>query len=155
MVATDGEVAWVETQRRAACGACAASHGCGTSVLGQWFGQRMARIRVLNRCGAGVGDEVIIGIREDALVRGSLAVYAVPVVGLVAGALAGDALGVALGLAGADWVGIIAGLAGLGTGLSLVRRYARRLQRDERYQPVVLRRAAGGFPYRVEARTLD
>lgn len=152
MVATDGEVAWVDTQRKAACGSCSASHGCGTSVLGQWFGQRMGRVRVLNRCDARVGDEVVIGIREDALVRGSLAVYAVPVLGLLAGAVAGDALLRRLGLASADWAGIVFGMVGLGVGLWLVHRYARRVQCDERYQPVALRHAQSPSPAWVDAR---
>ncbi len=43
------------------------------------------QLRVLNRINARVGDDVVVGISEAGLLRGSLAVYAAPLAGLFAG----------------------------------------------------------------------
>jgi sigma-E factor negative regulatory protein RseC len=140
VVSVEGAFAWVETQRKTACGSCSARAGCGTSVLDKVFGQRMNRIRALNQTEAQVGDEVIIGLSESALVRGSFAVYAVPLVGLFVGAGLATALS---GQAGAEGEGlaILGGVLGLAAGFLLVRRFSRRIQSDRNYQPVILRSA--------------
>lgn len=137
----DGDV-WVETRRRSTCSACAAEKGCGTAVLAKVLGQRRAQIRVLADMPLTVGDRVVIGIGEQALVRGSLAVYAVPLLMLLLGALLGR-----LGAGGGLWVNaetasLILGLGGLAAGLLWLKRFTRHIKDDRNYQPVVLRRLA-------------
>lgn len=145
VVAVDGAFAWIETRRKTACGSCSAKAGCGTSVLDKVFGQRMNRIRALNQVEARVGDEVIIGLSESALVRGSFAVYATPLVGLFAGA------GLATAWSGADGEGlaILGGVLGLAAGFLVVRRFSRRIQTDRNYQPVVLRQSIQPVGFRI------
>ncbi|HDP89981.1 MAG TPA: Fis family transcriptional regulator [Thioalkalivibrio sp.] len=126
--------AWVETQRKSACGQCSASKGCGTSVLDKVLGRRRSVVRVLNPVGAELGDEVVIGLGEGAFVRGSLAVYALPLVTLLAGAMLGQWLGQA------DVAAVLGGLAGLAAGFAWVWLFTRRIAGDSRYQPVILRR---------------
>jgi sigma-E factor negative regulatory protein RseC len=133
----DGHV-WVEAERKSACGSCSVNKGCGTSVLGKLFGGRHAQLRAIDPIGVGLGDEVVLGVREDALVRGSLAVYAVPLLALVAGALIA-ALLLPAAPASEPWIAL-AGLAGLGSGLGWLRWFGNRISRDPRYQPIVLRR---------------
>jgi len=140
VVELDGDGVWVETRRRSTCGGCSARGGCGTATLATVLGNRRSRVRVLARPGLRPGDEVVIGIRGQALVRGSLAVYAVPVLLLLAGALAGEYIA-GRGLAeSAEAASILLGLLGLGAGLGWLRRFTRRIRNDHRYQPVVLRR---------------
>lgn len=145
VVAVDGAFAWIETRRKTACGSCSAKAGCGTSVLDKAFGQRMNRIRALNQVEARVGDEVIIGLSESALVRGSFAVYAIPLVGLFAGA------GLATALSGAEGEGlaILGGVLGLAAGFIAVRRFSHRIQTDRSYQPVVLRQLIQPAGFRI------
>lgn len=145
VVAVEGAFAWVETRRRTACGSCSARAGCGTSVLDKVFGQRMNRIRALNQAEARVGDEVIIGLSESALVRGSFAVYAIPLVGLFVGA------GLATAMSGAEGEGlaILGGVLGLAAGFLAVSRFSRRIQTDRNYQPVVLRSALQPVGFKV------
>lgn len=131
---------WVETQRRSTCGACNLNGGCGTSVLSRVMGQRRTRVRALDSLGARVGDEVVIGIEDTMLLRGSLAVYAVPLLGLLGGAVSGAAFAPHWGWS-AEGGSIVFGLTGLGLGILWLACYARRMQLDRRYQPVVLRRA--------------
>ncbi len=141
VVAVEPGFAWVETQRQNACGSCAAKAGCGTSVLAKVYGQRRTRVRALDPGGMQVGDTVVIGLREAAFVKGSLAVYLVPLAGLLGGGLFGELIGQQM-----QWPGevatLLAAAAGFLAGLVWVRRFARRVRADLRFQPVVLRRLA-------------
>lgn len=130
---------WVETQRRSTCGACNLNGGCGTSVLSRVMGRRRTRVRALDSLGARVGEEVVIGIEDSMLLRGSLAVYAVPLLGLLGGAVSGAALAPHWQWS-AEAGSILFGLAGLGVGVLWLAFHARRTRLDRRYQPVVLRR---------------
>ncbi len=142
VIATEGELAWVETERKSTCGSCTARKGCGTGVLAKVVGRKLTQVVALNRAGARPGDTVVVGIDESSLVRGSLAVYAMPLLTLFAGALLGE-------YGFSAWAGeagsLFGGIAGLLLGFAWLRRFSRRSQADPRYQPVVLRRigAAG------------
>ena len=99
-------------------------------------------MRVLSDLPLAVGDQVVIGIREQALVRGSLAVYAVPLLLLLAGAIIGE-LGAGQGLwNSAEAASVLLGAGGLVTGLLWLKHFSRRIHDDTDYQPVVLRRKA-------------
>lgn len=142
VVATEGDFAWVETQRQSTCGACAANHACGTAVLSKVLGQRHTRVRALNPEGARVGDRVVVGLDEAALLRGSMAVYAVPLLTLLAGSIVGSLLAKQWLLAG-EAMSVGLGIAGLVAGLVWLKGFTRRIRSDNRYQPVVLRRLPG------------
>lgn len=139
VVAREGAHAWVERERRSACGSCAVNKGCGTGVLAQVLGRRMMRLKVLNPVAAEPGDAVVLGLDERALVRGSLAVYMVPLAALFAFGLLGEALGAQWG-ASSEAPAVLFALAGLGGGLWWLRGYSRRLAGDTRYAAVILRR---------------
>jgi len=140
VVKVEGGYAWVETLRTSTCGACAAGQGCGASVLASVLGQRNAPVRVINGIGALVGDRVVIGIAESSLVRGSLAVYAVPLAGLFIGALTGHYLGDGWAPRHADLSDLLGAAAGFAAGLGWLKHFSRATGRDDRYQPVILRR---------------
>ena len=72
------DVAWVETQRKNSCSACSAQKGCGTSVLQKVLGNKRNILRVNNPGGYSKGDQVMLGLQEHALVKGSLLLYALP-----------------------------------------------------------------------------
>jgi sigma-E factor negative regulatory protein RseC len=140
VVGVEGAEAWVETQRQNTCGSCAVNKGCGTSVLAKILGRKRTLVRVMNPIGARLGDEVVVGIEEGALVRGSMALYGLPLLTLLVGAIVGEALS-SSAAAGSELFGILGGLGGLAAGLAWVRGFATRARGDRRYQPVILRRA--------------
>jgi len=137
----DDGFAWVETKRPSACGACAERPGCGTSALADVLGRRQAPVRVVNSIGAVAGDRVVIGVSESGLLRGSLAVYAVPLAGLFFGALGGYYLSDGAPRGDVDLWSLLLGAAGFSVGLLWLRRFSRATGRDGRYQPVTLRHA--------------
>jgi sigma-E factor negative regulatory protein RseC len=75
------------------------------------------------------------------MLRGSLALYAVPLAGLLGGALAGHWLPAALGAGHAELASILGAAAGFWAALVWLRRFSRISAADERYQPVLLRHA--------------
>lgn len=141
IVAVENGDVWVETQRRTACGQCAANKGCGTATLAKVLGNKRSRVRALNptSTSVAVGDEVVIGIDEQALVRGSLAVYTVPLLSLFIFGLLGQVLGTQLLMGSSELMSIGFSVVGLALGFVWVRRFTAHISSDERYQPVLLR----------------
>ncbi len=139
VVATTGEEAWVETSRGSSCGSCSAK-GCGTGALSQVLGRHTQKLRVKNPIGATSGEGVVLGIDESALLRGSLAVYLVPLLALLGGGLLGEALAHALGIAG-EGMTILSAIAAVSLSLWWLRRFNRHAAGDSRYHAVILRRS--------------
>ncbi|MDP1521275.1 SoxR reducing system RseC family protein [Porticoccus litoralis] len=90
VVALENDGLWVETVQRSACHVCAVQKGCGQGVLARFVGNS-AVIRVLpGECDLKdiqANDQVVIGIPEDVLVRGTLLLYFLPLLMLVTGAV--------------------------------------------------------------------
>jgi len=145
VVDVQGEFAWIESERATSCGSCSVRKGCGTSAIAQLLGQRRVRLRVLNRINARRGDKVVIGISETGVVQGSLAVYASPLLGLFAGALAGQVFGSALLGITSDLPAIAGAGVGFLAALIWLKGFSHDREKDADYQPVVLRQqsAAG------------
>jgi len=146
VVGTEGEFAWVQAPRASACGTCASEQSCGTATLSKVLGGRQTRVRALNTIGARAGERVVIGMNEAALVRGSLAVYLVPILALLGGGGLGQMLAGRLSIVSAEAAASWLGFAGLLGGLLWVRGFGRRILNDTRFQPVLLRRIGGDGP---------
>ena len=140
VVRIEGDDAWVETQRQSSCSACSASKGCGTSVLSNVLGKRINHVRVLNSIDVKPGDQVIIGVEEQSLVRGSIAVYLVPLVSMFSLALFADWFAKQQNWGQHDLAAIIGAVIGFGLGLSWLKRFSRKIYRDKHYQPVIIRK---------------
>ena len=142
VVAFEGDDVWVETQRQSACGQCAANKGCGTATLAKVLGNKRTRVRVLNprATKVSVGDEIVVGIEEQALVRGSLAIYIAPLLALFLFGLLGEVIAAQFNMVQPDILVVILGLFGLGLGFIWVKRFSRVISSDSRYQPVLLHR---------------
>lgn len=138
VVETEGEFAWVETERRSSCGSCSVK-GCGTGALSKILGKRSQQLKVRNPIDAKPGDEVILGIREEDLLKGSLAVYIVPLLAMLAGALLGEGLAPQWG-SDNEVLSLFFGLLGFAAGLLWLHYFNRRLSRNGSFMAVILRK---------------
>lgn len=130
----------LQASTRTACGSCAAKQGCGTSVLSGWLGRKVVHIRADNTVDAQVGDEVVIGLGEDALLSGSVWIYLMPLLAMLIAALLADQL-LESGGQGRDLLILLAAAAGFGLMLLGARAWLKTQSRGGRLSPVVLRKA--------------
>lgn len=137
VVALDGDFAYVETERKTSCQSCSVNKGCGTHTLSKVLGQKATRVKALNPLGIGINEIVVVGLDEDALVKGSLAVYSIPVISMLLFALVAQWL---VGSAeGEGWI-VLSALFGLMLGFYWLKGFSAKISEDKRYQPVILQR---------------
>lgn len=147
VVAVEAGAVWVETLRRSGCGRCDEPGGCGNGALAQRARERIGRVRALSGLPLKVGDEVVVGIPDGTLLRGTLLIYLLPVLSMVLGAAGGAALF-------PGDIGTVAGLlAGLVLAFVLIRRLSRQAVRDPAGQPLVIRQVVAGETAGCERRS--
>ena len=83
----DGNRVELELQRGSACGQCELSRGCGTGALGRLLGKRSKPLVIETDRDLKPGDRLQLGLSESALVKASLTVYGLPLLGMVAAGL--------------------------------------------------------------------
>lgn len=140
VVAADEAWATVRVERRSTCGSCSARSGCGNGVLSEVLGRRSLELRLANSHGLRPGERVTLGVHDRALVSGALAVYLLPLLGMM---LVPITLGWILP-GSAEGLLILAGIAGFALGLAGVRRWLR--GQGDRFDPVLLGRQTAGQP---------
>ncbi|WP_166269069.1 SoxR reducing system RseC family protein [Marinobacter caseinilyticus] len=132
VVAIKGDQLWVQTIQLSACNTCSAKQGCGQRVLAGVTAGRANQVLVDNVLGARVGDVVTLAIEESALLRASLLVYALPLIFLVVGAVAGHQLAPS-----SDGWALV--LSGLGMGLGFVVVHRQQKHHGQFFRPQLLR----------------
>lgn len=141
LVERNGEFAWVETLRQSACGSCSQNKGCGVSVLQRLFSARKHRIKVVNPLRADIGDRVVLGLDEDAFIRGSFLTYLMPLLSSMGLAFVGEILARNIG-ASPNALSMLGAAIGLLGGYLVLHLWTQRKQADSRYHPIILRRIA-------------
>ena len=132
----------LQARTQSACGSCAVSKGCGTSVLSKVVGKKFTRFQVDNNVNAVVGDTVVIGIHEDALLKGSLVMYILPIISMLFFAVFFDFV-LPLLLQSRDLIIAGSSIAGLILGFLLSKWYFQRHSNAQHFSPVVLRKIIG------------
>ena len=143
VVGVDGATVWLEPEQTTSCGSCASASSCGAGASEGGLGtvaNRIAarRFALDNTGGLRVGERVVVGVAERALIRAALTAYGLPL------ATALTAGGIAEGAWGSDLATMVAMAGGLLFGLSLARIIARRLSAQGGLAPHFLRRAKPG-----------
>lgn len=135
VVSVDATHAWVESVQKSSCQNCALKSGCGQAVMGRWA-QRSTRLPVLlngeNTANIATGDQVRFGVAGSVVANGSLLVYLIPLLGLIMGTGAGQAL------ESSEVISVLGGLVGFLAGGAIVRRHAYKTRHNTRLQPVLL-----------------
>ena len=127
----DGDMIEVRLERQTVCDHCELGQRCGTGALGRLLGRRSRPLRLENRQRLRPGDRLQLRLSEAALVKVSLAIYGLPLLGALAAGV-----GAALGGFG-ELVVIAFSAAGFYAGFRFAARWAKRLE-SGRVAPYIL-----------------
>jgi sigma-E factor negative regulatory protein RseC len=134
--ATLNSTATLEIERKTACGICGQTRGCGNSIWGKLFAHQSTAFKAQNRINAKVGDSVIVGINEKALVKSAVLLYMLPLATMLIGAI------LAKQLNASELAAMLGAAAGLVLGLLWVKGHTMSNSYFKLQQPVILRLAA-------------
>lgn len=139
VIAVEDNQLLLEAETSAACNACAAKQGCGTSVLSKWIGGKFTRFQATNTVNARVGDEVVVGLAEEAMLKGSVLVYLLPLLAMIGFALLADSL-ISADAASRDLLVMISAVIGFALMLVISRLLLAMGSNKRKLTPVVLRK---------------
>jgi len=129
-------VATLEIERKTACGLCGQTRGCGNSIWGKLFAHQSSAFKAQNRINAKVGDSVIVGINEKALVKSALLLYMLPLATMLIGAI------LTSHFRQTDASAMLGAVIGLALGLLWVKGHTMSSSYFRLQQPVILRLAS-------------
>ncbi len=126
----------VENQNK--CGSCGAKSSCHEGESSQI---KEKIITALDPLGLRVGQKVKINLESKNLVKASILIYALPLFGLLFGAIIGSYYARTNGYNGnADLYSVIGATFGLGIAILGLRKYSKRLENSNKYYPIVVER---------------
>lgn len=135
VVAIEADCLLVETLSRSTCASCQTQKVCGQSALARW-GAKPARLRVSlegkDPSQFKVGDRVSIGVPEDVIARGSILIYALPLVVMMMASY------VAHRQHWSDALVAMCALLGLIAGAFIVRLWSKQTYFQHRLQPTLI-----------------
>jgi sigma-E factor negative regulatory protein RseC len=131
--------AWVEGIQQSACGSCSAKTGCGQHAMSQlgrkvslWLPFDTSTDRQWQQ-GIKIGQQVVVGLPEGAILKSTLVLYGIPLIALVFGAILGHFLSGERG-------SIIVSLLSMLLGFKLARFWSE--QNKQHWQPHFIRHCA-------------
>ena len=122
----DGKRVELELQRGGACDQCELNKGCGTGALSRLIGRRPRPLVIESEQDCEPGDQVVLELPESALVKASLLLYGLPLLGLLLGGLLAALL--AELLTTPEWLVTVIALLGLFVGFKIAARFTQRLE---------------------------
>lgn len=133
-------IATLEIERKTACGLCGQTRGCGNAIWGKLFAHRSSAFKASNTIHAVVGQSVIVGIHERALVWSALLLYILPLVTMLIASI------LVMQWTDSNGITMLAALAGLVLGLLWVKGFTASNPYFVLQQPVILRLASDDRP---------
>jgi sigma-E factor negative regulatory protein RseC len=136
VIETTGDRARISTSRRGVCDGCGDKSRCAfDQALGQ---DKPEEVLALNTVSARPGDLVEFDLLGHTELKVSLIVWAVPLAGLILGAVAGAGFCETIGL-DRDPATLLGALLGLAVAFLAVLAFERRAKGDERLLPHILK----------------
>jgi sigma-E factor negative regulatory protein RseC len=140
VIQVEDQFALVQTLSDSSCQHCVNHQGCGMANLTSMLRPKYGTVKVVNQLAAQVGDQVIIGLEENALLKTSLVFYLLPLLGLFSGAIGYEWVVVMMQWPELEILTVIASLLGLWMGLLQAQRINAKINKDTRYYPVILKK---------------
>lgn len=137
VVKVDGHHIWVEAGQNSACAGCVQKASCSSNVLGNTLKKKSVPVDSVIKLN--VGEQVLVGIDEQLLLRASLLLYFLPLMALFTGAGISDWL--LAGMQNADVVTAASGFLSFLLCLWLINIAQSRLIFNYYARPVVINKA--------------
>ena len=150
VISTNQGHAWIKSDDVAACSSCSSSDGCSSST--SFFtgsDKDLGKMQVANPLHAKPGEQVIVGLPSDSLLKSSLLAYLLPLLSLLVFSLLGSEIFTWMGT-NAELGAILMGIAGLFVGLRFSDTLVQCSDIKEKLQPVILRKYSPSNEHVVE-----
>ncbi len=131
VIQADADWIIVNVIKTSSCNSCHANGACGTASLSRFFNFRSPRLKVRNTLSAVCGDRVMLGIEDHFMLKGSMLLYLMPLLGLLIFAGLAELLINPTNTNTSELFTILAGLFGLIGGLWLARQMAANMLNEE------------------------
>lgn len=138
VISLDSGKVWVEIVRQSACNSCAAQKGCGHSVLDKIYEGRRHQVMASTDIKLEVGDEVILGVSENIVFKGSFMLYLVPLLSTLGGMWLAGMLTTVVNFH-QDVLSALGAGVGIGVGAWFIRRHSNSNKDNANYLPTVMR----------------
>lgn len=134
VLAYEQGIAQVKCQSQTACGSCVAKSACGTAALSELTGERGEHIfQIETIMPLTVGQQVEIGLSEQAMLSSAILLYFVPLCSLLLSVIGGGYL-FSQELQTALFAFFCTALSFL-----IVRKISQKWQKNHHYRPILLR----------------
>jgi sigma-E factor negative regulatory protein RseC len=131
VIKTEGILAKVIVQKKATCEGCAARGVCETTEGGM-------EIEALNPVNAKAGQTVKISMKPSVYLKGTMLVYGIPLVALIAGAIIGKNIGESyLKETSSDMVAAMTGFGALFISFLVIKIWTRKAETNTEHKPVI------------------
>jgi sigma-E factor negative regulatory protein RseC len=128
---TEGVTAKVAIQKKGTCEGCSVKGVCETQGEG-------AEIEALNPINAKVGQTVKVSIKPQVYLKGTMLVYGIPLIALIAGAIFGKNIGEEYFKGtSSDLVAAVAGFGALILSFLFIKIWTRSFETKTEYKPVI------------------
>lgn len=134
IIAKQGNLYTLHSQRQSSCGSCSSKAGCGTSTLAQYMGNKPIEFEILDSADYKIGEQVELGLSEAGLLGGSFWLYLVPLLIFITGMAVVEELIIT------GNVVLFLVLALLSVGFIGLRHYIKNRFEQDKYKPVILGR---------------
>ena len=141
VVSIENNQTWIETQRKSACGQCSANKGCGTSVLSKVIGNKLSKMKAINKINAQVGDEVVVGLNEQSLLKGAFMTYLLPLLYLFLFSFFGQFISDFFQINNSELPIIAFAILGFYIAMRQLKHFSVSIAENENYQPVILKKS--------------
>ncbi len=128
----------ISCEQQTSCSSCSSQKSCGTGVVTKAIGNKTLSWHLRTPKSVKVGQVVEIGFPEASLIKSAMAVYLLPLFGLILGAVIGNFLLVPL-TAGGEGITILASVLFAAGGMWLAKRVSRPLEDESKRQVTLIR----------------
>jgi sigma-E factor negative regulatory protein RseC len=139
VVAIEDNKVTVTSTIKSACGGCQQVDNCGSGQVAKAFPQKKLTLTVQSSMALELGDNVVLGLNESALLQSAWQVYLWPLLGLLVASWFGQWL-VIRGIVSHEIFAIILGVIGGYCGFILAKRQQLKSATCAKLAPKILRR---------------